>query len=85
MKKTNLEGIQRVRFCDYTEYQSGKSNTGGCYGFWTDYNRLENGKSLTEPPQILHIVLYVAILTIIMKEMLIAAMIPVTVAESSIP
>lgn len=44
MKKTNLEGIQRVRFCDYTEYQSEKSNNGGCYGFWTDYNRLENGK-----------------------------------------
>ena len=33
MKKHNLDGINMVRFCDY----------GGCYGFWTDYNRLENG------------------------------------------
>ena len=44
MKTQSLNGIKRVRFCDYTEYESGKSNNGGCYGFWTDYNRLENGK-----------------------------------------
>ena len=41
--KTNLEGIKRVRFNDFSEYESGNSNNGGCYGFWTDYNRLENG------------------------------------------
>ena len=41
--KTNLEGIKKVRFNDFSEYESGKSNNGGCYGFWTDYNRLENG------------------------------------------
>lgn len=40
----NLNGIKRVRFNDDSEYESGKSNNGGCYGFWTDYNRLENGK-----------------------------------------
>lgn len=44
MVKKSLNGIKRVRFCDYTEYESGKSNNGGCYGFWTDYDRLENGK-----------------------------------------
>ena len=41
--RTNLDGINRVRFYDYTEYESEKSNNGGCYGFWTNYNRLENG------------------------------------------
>ena len=39
----NLDGIKRVRFCDYTEYDSEKCNNGGCYGFWTDYNRLDGG------------------------------------------
>lgn len=41
--RINLDGINRVRFNDYTEYNSEKSNNGGCYGFWTDYNRLESG------------------------------------------
>lgn len=44
MKKTNLDRVNRVRFCDYSNYDSEKCNNGGCYGFWTDYNRLENGK-----------------------------------------
>ena len=42
-KRTNLKGIKRVRFNDFSEYESGKCNNGGCYGFWVDYNRLENG------------------------------------------
>lgn len=42
MVKKSLNGIKRVRFCDYTEYESGKSNNGGCYGFWTDYDLLED-------------------------------------------
>lgn len=42
-KVTSLKGIQRVRFNDFTEYESGKSSNGGSYGFWTDYTRLENG------------------------------------------
>ena len=42
--RNNLENIKRVRFNDFSEYESGKSNNGGCYGFWTDYTRLENGK-----------------------------------------
>ena len=41
--RTNLDGIKRVRFNDFSEYESNKSNNGGCYGFWTDYNRMENG------------------------------------------
>lgn len=39
----NLKGIIKVRFNDFSEYESGKSNNGGCYGFWIDYTRLENG------------------------------------------
>lgn len=42
-KNKNLDKIKRVRFCNYSEYNSEKSNDGGCYGFWTDYSRLENG------------------------------------------
>ena len=41
--KDNLDGIKRVRFNDYTDYDSNLCNNGGCYGFWTDYDRLENG------------------------------------------
>lgn len=43
MKITNLDGISRVRFNDYSEYNSDKCNNGGCYGFWTDYDRTESG------------------------------------------
>lgn len=39
----NLKGVSRVRFYDYTEYVPEKSNNGGCYGFWTEYNRLPDG------------------------------------------
>lgn len=42
-KVTSLKGIQRVRFNDFTEYDSEKSSNGGAYGFWTDYTCLENG------------------------------------------
>lgn len=42
-KITNLTNITRVRFNDYTDYDSEKCNNGGCYGFWTDYDRLKNG------------------------------------------
>ena len=41
--KKNLNGIKRVRFCDYTSYEAEKSSNGGCYGFWKDYNRLDDG------------------------------------------
>ena len=44
MKKEELNNIKRVRFCNYSEYDSERCNDGGCYGFWTDYDRLENGK-----------------------------------------
>ena len=48
MEKANkiksLEGIQRVRFNDFSEYESEKSANGGSSGFWTDYTRLENGR-----------------------------------------
>lgn len=41
MKK--LDRVKRVRFNDFSNYDSDKCRNGGCYGFWTDYNRLENG------------------------------------------
>lgn len=28
---------------DFSEYDSEKCRNGGCYGFWTDYDLLENG------------------------------------------
>ena len=43
MKKEELNGVARVRFCDYSQYESEKSSNGGCYGFWTDYTRQEDG------------------------------------------
>lgn len=39
MEITNLNGINKVRFNDYSEYDPDKCNNGGCYGFWTDYDR----------------------------------------------
>lgn len=44
LEKEDLNGIKKVRFNNYSEYNSEKSNDGGSYGFWTDYSRLENGK-----------------------------------------
>ena len=44
MKKLNLDGINRVRFYDYTEYEGEKANNGGCYGFWIEYNRISPEK-----------------------------------------
>lgn len=41
--KNNLNGIIKVRFNDYSEYDSEKCNNGGGYGFWIDYDRLDNG------------------------------------------
>lgn len=38
-----LNGYKRIRFCDYREYESGRHNNGGCYGFWTDYENMGNG------------------------------------------
>lgn len=39
----DLKGVERVRFNDFSEYDSEKSSNDGKYGFWTDYIRLENG------------------------------------------
>ena len=44
MKREKLDQINKVRFCDYSQYDSEKCRNGGCYGFWTDYTRLDNGK-----------------------------------------
>lgn len=42
-KKNNLNGVKKVIFNDYSDYQSATCHTGGNYGFWTNYNRLPNG------------------------------------------
>lgn len=44
MKREEIKNVRRIRFNDFSDYDSEKCNNGGCYGFWTDYNRLENGK-----------------------------------------
>lgn len=31
-----------MTFNNFSEYDSEKCNNGGCYGFWTDYNQIEN-------------------------------------------
>lgn len=41
--KNNLENVKRVRFNDFSNYDPDKCNNGGKYGFWTDYDHLENG------------------------------------------
>lgn len=43
MKKLDLRGIRKVVFNDYSEYETGKSNNGGCYAFWTSYIRESDG------------------------------------------
>lgn len=43
MKRNSLIGVDRVRFNDFSQYDSEKCNNGGCYGFWTNYDRLDNG------------------------------------------
>lgn len=43
MKKEQLKNVKKIRFNDFSESYSEKCNNGGCYGFWTDYNRIENG------------------------------------------
>lgn len=40
----DLKNLKRVKFNDYSEYESDKSNNGGCYGFWTNYDKLEDGR-----------------------------------------
>lgn len=40
----SLDGVNKVRVNDFSEYEEGKSNDGGCYGFWTDYVHQSNGK-----------------------------------------
>lgn len=43
MKRNSLIGVDRVRFNDFSQYDSEKCNNGDCYGFWTNYDRLDNG------------------------------------------
>lgn len=43
MKREELGNVKRVRFNDFSEYDSEKCSDGGSYGFWTDYSCLENG------------------------------------------
>lgn len=43
MKKAELKNVKQVIFNDFSEYDPEKCNNGGCYGFWTDCSRLENG------------------------------------------
>lgn len=42
MERNNLDGIKKVKFLDYSEYNSEKCNNGGRYGFWTEYIRISD-------------------------------------------
>lgn len=44
MNQEELDKIQRVRMNDFTEYDYDRCYNGGCYGFWTEYTRMEDGK-----------------------------------------
>ena len=39
----NIEKFSKIRFNDFTDYDSDKCRNGGAYGFWTEYVRLESG------------------------------------------
>lgn len=40
MKTTNLKNIKKeISFYDFSEYDFEKCTDGGCYGFWTTYER----------------------------------------------
>lgn len=42
-KPVTFDTCNTVRLSDFSDYDSEKCNNGGCYGFWTDYDRMENG------------------------------------------
>lgn len=44
MTRADLDRIQRVRMNDFTNYDPDKCNNGGCYGYWTEYTRMKDGK-----------------------------------------
>lgn len=37
----NLKKVNKVKFNDFTEYVAGKSTNGGCYGYTTTYERVD--------------------------------------------
>lgn len=42
-KPVTFDTCNTVRLSDLSDYESDKCNNGGCYGFWTDYSRMEKG------------------------------------------
>lgn len=42
LTRGNLDGITQIRLRDDTEYNYKLCRNGGCYGYWTDYERLKN-------------------------------------------
>lgn len=45
-KALEVGNLKSVKFEDYTEYVPGMSNDGGCYIYWTSFEKLENGNFL---------------------------------------
>ena len=43
MNIDKLKEVKKVRFNDYSEYDSEYGNNGGKYGYWTEYRKLHNG------------------------------------------
>lgn len=44
MINENIKKFSKIRFTDLSDYDSEKANDGGCYGFWTDYTKIDNDK-----------------------------------------
>lgn len=39
----DLSKFNKIRFNDYSEYDDTRCNNGGCYGFWDNYTRCDDG------------------------------------------
>lgn len=81
--KDNLYGINRVRFYDYSNYDSENVTMAVimAFGLIVIALKMVTGESVTEQQQTSNIVLYVVTLMTIMKEMIVAMNL-VTVVEN---
>lgn len=43
MRKIKVNEITKIRFNDFSNFDESNANNGGCYGFWTDFTRSDDG------------------------------------------
>lgn len=41
--KLDITKTNKIRFNDYSSYESERGSNGGCYGFWTNYTKRPDG------------------------------------------